>query len=83
MFVLAFNNTAVNVPNDPVNNSNNRVLRNSHTNYFLPRVNITNYNVLIFDKNVYEQPINDQIKTYDEIRKTATWWGEDYTTGCL
>ena len=63
--------------------SNNRVLRNSHTKYFLPRVNITNYNVLIDGRNFYDQPVNDFIKQYDEIRKTATGQGDDYTTGCL
>ena len=83
MFVLAFNNTTVNVPNNPINNTNNRVLRNSHTKYFLPRVNITNYNVLIDGGNFYDQPINDLVKQYDEIRKTATGQGDDYTTGCL
>ena len=83
MFVLAFNNTTVNVPNNPINNTNNRVLRNSHTKYFLPRVNITNYNVLIDGRNFYDQPINDLVKQYEEIRKTATGQGEDYTTGCL
>ena len=31
----------------------------------------------------YDQPINDQIKRYDEIRKIATGKGDDYTTGCL
>ena len=41
--------TTVNVRNNPINNTNSRVLRNSHTKYFLPRVNITNYNVLIGD----------------------------------
>ena len=52
-------------------------------NIFLPRVDITNYNVLIDGKNFYDQSINDQIKTYDEIRKIATGKGDDYTTGCL
>ena len=80
MFVLPFNNTTVNVPN---NNTNSRVLRKSHTKYFLPRVNITNYNVLIDGRNFYDQPINDLVKHYDEIRKTATGQGEDYITGCL
>ena len=80
LFVLAFNNTTVNVPN---NNTNSRVLRKSHTKYFLPRVNITNYNVLIDGRNFYDQPINDLVKHYDEIRKTATGQGEDYITGCL
>ena len=85
MFVLAFNNTTVNVPNNPINNTNNRVLRNSHTKYFLPRVNITNYNVLIDGgtNRTDDQPINDLIKQYDEIRKTSTGRGDDYTTGCL
>ena len=83
MFVLAFNNTTVNVPNNSINNTNNRVLRNSHTKYFLPRTNITNYNVQIHGRNFYDQPINDLIKQYEEIRKTATGQGDDYTTGCM
>ena len=60
-----------------------KVERNSHTKHFLPRVNITNYNVLIDARNFYDQSINDQIKQYNEIRKTATGQGDDYTTGCL
>ena len=83
LFVLVFKNTTVNVLNNPISNTNNRVLRNSHTKYFLPRVNITNYNVLIDGRNFYDQPINDSIKQCDEIRKTATGQGDDYTTGCL
>ena len=46
-------------------------------------VNITNYNVLIDGWNVYDQPINDQIKKYDEIRNTSTGQRDYYTTGCL
>ena len=53
LFVLAFDNT---------NNGNNKVERDSHRKFFLPRVNITNYNVLIGGRNFYDQPINDQIK---------------------
>ena len=74
MFVLAFGNT---------DNDDKKVKRNSHTKYFLPRVNITDYNVLIDDRNFYDQSVNDQIKTYEEIRKTATGQGDDYTTECL
>ena len=73
LFVLAFNNTDGNA---------NQVERNSHRKYFLPRVNITNYNVLIDGKNFYYQPINDLIKQYDEVRKVSTGQGNDYTTGC-
>ena len=38
--------------------------------------------MLIDGRNVYDQPINDQIRTYDEIRKIATEKGDDYTIGC-
>ena len=30
-----------------------------------------------------DQPINDSIKQYDEIRKISTGQGDNYTTGCL
>ena len=76
MFVLAFNNTTAKVPNDPINNINNKVLKNSHAKYFLPKVNITKCNVLIDGKNFYDQAINDQIKKFDQIRKIATGQGD-------
>ena len=83
LFVLAFNNTTEDVAGNPINNTANRVQRDSHRKYFLPRLDITNYNVLIDGRNFYDQPINDQIKKYDEMRKIATGKGDDYTTGCL
>ena len=73
MFVLAFDNA---------NNGDKKVERNSHTKYFLPRVDITNYRILIGGRNFYDQSNNDSTKQYDKIRKTATGQGEDYTTGC-
>ena len=67
VFVLAFNNTAINVPNDSVNNTNNRVERNSHRK-FLFIVCITNYNVLSNERNIYDSLINDQIKYCERTR---------------
>ena len=74
LFVLAFNNT---------NNNNKKVERDKHKKHFLLRVNITNYNLLIDGRNFYDQPINDQIKKYDEIRKMTTRQGYGHATGCL
>ena len=73
----------VDVPNNPVNTTNNKVLRNCHPKYFLPKVNIINYNILIDRRKFYDQPIIDLIKQYDEIRKTTTGQGDIYTRGCL
>ena len=55
----------------------------SNKKYFLPRGEIKNYNVLIDGRNFYDQPINDIIKQYDEVRKVSTGYGDDYATGCL
>ena len=73
LFVLAYNNTT----------GNNQVSIDSYKKYFLPRVKIENYNIEIDCKNFYDQPINDSIKQYDEIRKISTGQSDDYTTGCL
>ena len=34
-------------------------------------------------KNFFDQPINSNLKTYDNVRKVSTGKGDDYTTGCL
>ena len=38
---------------------------------------------MIDGRNFYDQPINDLIKQYDEVRKVSTGQGDDYATGCL
>ena len=50
---------------------------------FLAAVKIINFNVLIDGRTSYDQPINHQIKKHNDIRKTETEQGDDYTTGCL
>ena len=51
LLVLAFNNTAENVAYNLINNTTNRVERDNDRKYFLPRVYITTYNVLIDGRN--------------------------------
>ena len=62
--------------------ANNEAGIKENYRYFLPR-EIKNYNVLINGTNFYDQPINDLIKQYDEVRKVSIGPGDDYTTGCL
>ena len=73
LFVFAYDNTV----------GDNQVSVDSHQKCLLPRVKIENYNVEIDGRNFYDQPINDSIKQYDEVRKVSTGQGDDYTTGCL
>ena len=57
--------------------------RTSHSTYYLPKVEIKDYNVMIDGRNFFDQPINSMTKTYENIRKIATGQGDDYTTGWL
>ena len=59
------------------------VTADSLKRYFFSRIKIENYNTEIDGRNFYDQPINDSIKQYDEVRKLSTGQGDDYTTGCL
>ena len=86
LFVLAFEDTRADEAADalaPRNLVAKRVIRDSYRKYFVPRVDITSYNVLIDGRNFYDQPINDSIRKYDESRKIATGKEDNYATGCL
>ena len=39
--------------------------------------------VLIDGRNFFDQPIKNDLKTYDNIRNIATGQGDNYTRGCL
>ena len=68
LFVLAFENGTQ---------------RTSHSGYYLPKVEINNYNLMINGEDFSDQPIKNNKVTYETIRKIATGQGDDYTTGCL
>ena len=68
LFFLAFENDAQ---------------RTSNERFCIPNVEIKDHNVMIDGKNFFDQPVNNDKVTYDNIRKIATGPGDDYTTGCL
>ena len=57
--------------------------RTSHSSYYLPKVEMKDYSVMIDGKNFFDQQINSKLKTYENVRKIATGEGDDYTTGYL
>ena len=61
----------------------NFTTENSYDKYLLLRLKIDIYDIKIDGRNFYDQPINDSIKQYDEVRKILIGKGGDYTTGCL
>ena len=49
--------------------------RKFNSNYYLPKVTIKDYNIMIDGKNIFDQSINGKFKTYEnikEIRKIKT-----------
>ena len=57
--------------------------RTAHNSYYLPTVEIKEYNIMINGENFFDQPIKNNKVTYENIRKVATGQRDDYTIGCL
>ena len=57
--------------------------RKIHTKYYLPKLKVKYYNVLINGKNFFDRLVKSDTRAFDKIRKIATGQGDDYTTGCL
>ena len=58
----------------------NNLHQRKYERYFLPTVKIKDYNVMIDGENVLDQPIKNDQRTYDNVRKIVTGQGYDYTT---
>ena len=57
--------------------------RTSRKRYYLPNVEIKDYNVMIDGKNFFDQPIKNNKITCENIRKITTGQGGDYTAWCF
>ena len=56
---------------------------NGQRKYYLPRIELNKYNVIIGERNFYDNPIENNIEKYRELKKVMIGKGEDYTTGSL
>ena len=57
--------------------------RTSDKRYYIPNVQIKDYNVMIDGKNFFDPPVKNDKVTYGNIRKIPIGQGDDYTTACL
>ena len=73
LFVMAYNNTE----------NDNQATRNDQQKYYLPRIDLKKYNIIIDGRNFYDNPIESDIGKYGELKKVMIGKGEDYTTGSL
>ena len=65
------------------NTANGQPTRSGQRNYYLPRISLNKYNVIIDGRNFYDNPIESDIEKYRELKKVMTRKGEDYTRGSL
>ena len=65
------------------NRANGQPTRNGQRKYYLPKIDLEKYNVIIDGRNFYDNPIESDIEKYRELKKVMIGKGEDYTTGSL
>ena len=65
------------------NRANGQHTRNGRRKYYLQRIDLEKYNVIIDGINFYDNPIESDIEKYRELKKVMIGKGEDYTAGSL
>ena len=65
------------------NRANDQPTRNGQQKYYLPRIDLEKYNVIIDGRKFYDNPIESDIEKYRELKKVMIGKGEDYTAGSL
>ena len=55
----------------------------SYNWYFLPNVEIKDYDAMIDGKNLFDQPVKNNLRTCDSIQRLATGKAGNCRTGCL
>ena len=65
------------------NREDGQPTRNGQQKYYLPRIDLEKYNVVIDGRNFYDNPIESDIEKYRELKKVMIGKGKDYTTGYL
>ena len=65
------------------NSANGQPTRNGQQKYYLPRIDLEKYNVIIDGRNFYDKPVESDIEKHRELKKVMIGKGEDYTAGSL
>ena len=67
----------------PYNRENGQPTRNGQRKFYLRRIDLEKYNVIIDGRNFYDNPIESDIEKYRELKKVMIGKGEDYNRGSL
>ena len=69
------------LPFERIKENNKKDHRDSFSHYFVPNVEIKDFNVLIDEKGFFDLPVKNEEETYDKIIEMSR--NNDYTTGNL
>ena len=68
LFVMAYSRLA------------NQPTRDGRTKYYLPRIDLNKYHVIIDGRNFYDNPIESDVEKYRELKKVMIGKGEDLSS---
>ena len=52
---------------------NGQPTRNGQRKYYLPRIDLNKHNVIIDGRNFYDNPIENNIEKYRQLKKSNNW----------
>ena len=55
------------------NRANGQPTKNGQQKYYLPRIDLEKYNVIIDGRIFYDNPIENDIEKYRELKKSDDW----------
>ena len=63
--------------------ADNQPTKDGQRKYYLPKIDLKKYNVIIDGRSFYDNPIESDIEKYRELKKVMIGKGGDYTAGSL
>ena len=60
-----------------------KAVTTKNTRYFVPTSEIKDYSGMVARRNFFNQPVKNDLRTYDNIKKITAGQGDDYATSCL
>ena len=66
-----------------VSNFSDRTGKTGRRNYFFRNAHKEDYNVIIDEQNFFDQGVNSNMRTSDNVQKIVVGQGDDYTINCL
>ena len=60
-----------------------KAVKTKNTRYFVPTSEIKDYSGMVARRNCFNQPVKNDLRTYDNIKKITAGQRDDYATSCL